>query len=144
LGLKLKKIHRILSYNQSRWLKPYIDLNTQLRKNSTNDFDTDLFKLMSNSIYGKSVEDKRHHLDIKCVLNKNHAKKLLKQPSFESFNIVDENKAIIKMKKNCVTLDRPIYIGFCVLEISKKLMYDYHYNVFKKFYGDNIHLCYTG
>jgi hypothetical protein len=143
LGLKIKKIHRILSFNQSKWLKSYIDLNTSLRQKSTNDFESDLFKLLSNSIYGKSVQDKRHHLDIRCVLNVNHAKRLIKKPNFDSFQIIDENKVLIKMKKNSITLDKPIYVGFSVLELSKKLMYDYHYNVFKPFYKNNIKLCYT-
>jgi hypothetical protein len=142
LGLQIKKVHKILSFKQSKWIKPYIELNTELRKNSTNDFETDLFKLMSNSIYGKSVEDKRNHMNIKCALTEKQVKRWIKQPSFESFDIIDEHKAFIKMRKNSVTLDRPIYVGFCVLELSKRLMYDFYYNVFKEKYNDNLNLLY--
>jgi hypothetical protein len=143
LGMKLKKIHRILSFKQSKWLKTFIDLNTELRKNSTTEFEIALWKLISNAFYGKTVESKRNHLSVKCALTERQVKFWTKKPTFESFYIVDENKAIIKLKKNKVVLDRPIYVGFTVLELSKNLMYNYHYNVFKQFYNTNIHLCYT-
>lgn len=143
LGMDIGKIHRVLSFNQSRWLKPYIKKNTMLRKQSKNDFEKNFFKLMNNSVFGKSCEDKRKHVNIKLALNENQARRWLKKPNFEQFNIIDQEKALIKMRKSSVRLDKPIYIGFTVLELSKYHMYNIHYNVFKKKYKDKIQLCYT-
>lgn len=99
---------------------------------------------MNNSVFGKSCENSRNHVDIKLVINQQQAKNYLKRPLFDSFEIIDEDKVIIRMKKAKVKLSRPIYIGFCILELSKKLMYSFHYNVFQKYYFGKFKLLYTG
>ena len=142
LGLQLIKIHRVIKFHQSAFLKTYIEKNTLLRQNSKNDFEKDLFKLMNNSVFGKSIQDQRKHLNIKLALNEKQASKYLKKPNFTSFMILDEDKTLINMRKTVVDLNRPIYIGFTVLELSKWLMYDRHYNYFKSFYGPRIELAY--
>jgi hypothetical protein len=143
LGLKLMKIHKVLSFKQSQWLKPYIIFNTKLRENAKDRFEQDLIKLFNNSIYGKCCENIRQHVDIKLVMNEKQAKTYLKRPLFEEFRIIDENKALIKMRKTSITLNKPIIVGYCILELSKCLMYEYHYKVFKKIYGDHLYLQYT-
>lgn len=142
LGLKLKKIHRVIRFQQENFLHKYIEKNTILRQNANNDFEKDLFKLMNNSVFGKSIQDQRKHLNIKLALNEQQASKLLNKPNFTSYLILDENKTLINMRKTTVDLNRPIYIGFTVLELSKWLMYDRHYNYFKKIYGPRIELAY--
>jgi hypothetical protein len=142
LGLELKKIHRCLKFNQSNFLQPWVELNTNLRKNAMNDFEKDLFKLMINSVFGKSIQDNRKHLNIKLALNEKQASKWLVKPNFEQFNIINNDKALIKMRKSTVKLDRPIYVGFTILEQSKAHMYRLHYNVFKNHYENNIKLIY--
>ena len=143
LGMKIQGFHRGIKFHQSKVLSPYIKLNTKLRKQAKNDFEKDLFKLMNNSVFGKSIQDNRKHLNVILAMNEKQAENAIRKPTFEQFNIIDENKAIIKMKKPSIKLDKPIFIGFTVLELSKHLMYDYKYNLFQKYYGDKIQLCYT-
>ena len=104
LGIKLTKIHRVLKFKQSKWLEPYIDLNTKLREKAIDKFEQDLFKLMNNSVFGKSCENVRNHINIKIVLSEKQAKNYLKKPSFQEFRIIDDNKAIIRMRKSNISL----------------------------------------
>jgi hypothetical protein len=142
LGMKLKKIHRVVKFKQEKFLKKYILKNTKLRRNSINDFLRDLYKLMNNAVYGKALQNMRNLQDIKLALREAQLLKYLSKPNFQQFIILDENKALIKMRKTIVDLNKPIYIGFTVLELSKYLMYDRHYNYFKRYYDDDITLCY--
>ena len=99
-GLKLKKIHRIIEFNQEKWLKPYIDMNTELRKAAKNDFENDLFfKLMNNSIFGKTMENIRKHRDIKLVTTDKKRSKLVSEPNYHTINLISEYLSIIEMKK---------------------------------------------
>ena len=98
-GLKLKKIHRVIEFNQEAWLKPYIDMNTELRKVAKNDFEKDLFKLMNNSVFGKTMENIRKHRDIKLVTTDKKRSKLVSQPNYHTINLISEDLSIIEMKK---------------------------------------------
>ena len=122
-GLKLKKIHRAIEFNQKEWLKPYIDMNTELRKAAKNDSEKDLFKLMNNSVFGKTMENIRKHRDIKLVTTDKKGSKLVSEPNYHSINLISEDLSIIEMKKTKVKMDKPIYLGLSILEISKTLMY---------------------
>ncbi|CAH1639524.1 unnamed protein product [Spodoptera littoralis] len=152
-GLILLKIHRILTFFQDNFLEPYISLNTSLRQKAKSDFERDFFKKQNNSIFGKTIENKRKQLDVRLVqvwkdklntTNKLHgAEKYISAPNFKDLTILDKNLVAIQLNKTKVVLDRPIYIGFSILEISKTHLYNFHYSVMKKIYGDNIKLCYT-
>ena len=109
-GLKLKKIHRIIEFNQEACLKPYIDMNTELRKLARNDFEKDLFKLMNNSVFGKTMENIRKHREIKLVTT-DKKNKLVSEPNYHTINFISENLSIIKMKKTKVKMNKPIYLG---------------------------------
>ena len=98
-GLKLKKTHRIIEFNQETWLKPYIDMNTELRKLAKNDFEKDLFKLMNNSVFGKTIENIRKHRDIKLVTTDKKRCKLVSEPNYHTINLISEDLSIIEMKK---------------------------------------------
>ena len=98
-GLKLKKIHRAIEFNQKEWLKPYIDMNPELRKVAKNDFDKDLFKLINNSVFGKTTENIRKHRDIKLVTTDKKRSKLVSEPNYHTFNLIYEDLSIIEMKK---------------------------------------------
>ena len=130
-GLKLKKIHRIIEFNQEAWLKPYIDMNTELRKLAENDFEKDLFKLMNNSVFGKTMENIRRHRDIKLVTTDKKRSKLVSEPNYHTINLISEDLSIIEMKKAKVQMNKPIYLGLSILEISKILMYEFWYDYMK-------------
>ena len=121
-GLKFKKIHRVIEFNQEAWLKPYIDMNTELRKAAKNDFEKDLFKLMNNSVFGKTMENIRKHRDIKLVTKNKKRSKLVSEPNYHTINLISEDLSIIEMKNTKVKMNKPIYLGLSILEISKTVM----------------------
>ena len=137
-GLKLEKIHRVIEFNQEAWLKPYIDMNTELRKEAKNDFEKDLFKLMNNSVFGKTMENIRKHRDIKLVKTDNKRSKLVSEPNYHTINLISEDLSIIEMKKNKVKMNKPIYLGLSILEISKTLMYEIWYDYMKPKYNNDV------
>ena len=101
-GLKLEKVHRIIELNQEAWLKPYIDMNTELRKVAKNDFKKDFFKLMNNAVFGKTMENIRKHRDIKLVTTNKRRSKLVPEPNYHTINYISEDLSIIEMNKTKV------------------------------------------
>jgi hypothetical protein len=143
LGMKLAKIHRAVTFKQSCWLKDYIDFNIKMRSTTKNAFEKNFFKLMNNSIYGKTMENLRKRVDITLVSSEDDFLKLVASPCFQSHRIMNENLIAVKGVKKVLTLNKPCYVGMCILDISKTLMYDFHYNTIKKEYGDNAKLLFT-
>jgi len=143
-GLKLKKIHRVITFKESDWLKEYIMMNTELRKKAKNDFEKNFYKLANNSIFGKSCENLRRRIDFKLV-NNNIKKynKLVSKPNFKTSVVFNENLVGIHMSRAEIKLDKPIYMGVSILDLSKIHMADFHYNVMKKTYGDRIKMMQT-
>ena len=115
-GLKLRKVHRVIEFEQEAWLKEYIDVNTELRKKATNDFEKDFFKLMNNAVFGKTMENVRKHRDIKLVKTDKKRNKLVSEPNFHAMKLIDNNLAIIEMRKVKVKMNKPIYLGLSILE----------------------------
>lgn len=138
LGLKLLKVHRVLQFNQSAWLKPYIDFNTEQRQRAKNDFEKDFFKLQNNSYFGKTMENVRDRIDFQLVTTPEKHDKLTAQPRYKRSVIFNENLIGVERTKSTVLLNKPIIIGACILEISKTVMYDFHYNVMLPKYGDKL------
>ena len=143
MGLKLKKIHRILEFKQKNWLAEYIKLNNDKRSIATNSFEKDFYKLMNNSVFGKTIENPRKRIDFKLVASQKELYKLVNKTSFKERIIFAENVVGVMLEKTTIVFDKPIYLGFTILELSKTLMFDFHYNVMKKFYNNNVKLLYT-
>ena len=141
-GLKFKKVHRIIEFNQEAWLKPYIDMNTELRKLAKNDFEKDLFKLMNNSVFGKTMENIRKHRDIKLVTTDKKRIKLVSEPNHHTMNYISEDLSVTEMNKTRVKMNKTIYLGLSILVISKILMYEFWCDYMKPKYGNDVKLCY--
>ena len=121
LGLKIKKVHRVLKFDQSPWLEQYIDFNTEKQKHAKNSFENDFFKLMNNSVFGKTMENFRKRADVKLVTNEKKLDKLTSKPTYVSPKISNENLMAVYKIKETLTLNRPAYVGMCILDLSKTL-----------------------
>ena len=132
LGMEVKKVHRVLKFNQSLWLKPYMELNTEKRRQSRNKFEESFFKLMNNSCYGKTLESKRNRTTVQLVFTKEQVFRRTDVPWFCQFKIFDENFAAISSKKRSILWNKPTIVGACVLDLAKYHMFDFHYNVMRK------------
>ena len=117
-------------------------MNTELRKVAKNDFKKDFFKLMNNSVFGKTMENIRKHRNIKLVTIDKRRSKLVSEPNYHTINYISEDLSIIEMNKTKVKMNKPIYLGLSILEISKLLMYEFWYDYMKPKYNDNVKLCY--
>ena len=131
--MKLTKIHRVLKFQQSDWMKKYIDFNTKKRMNAANDFEKDFFKLMINSVYGKILENLRKRMNVILVNNAKDFLKYTNRPTYITHKTFGKNYAAIHEIKPVLILNKPIYIGSTVLGLSKWKMYDFHYNFIKKY-----------
>ena len=142
-GLKLVNVHNVIEFEQEDWLKSYINLNTELRMKANNDFEKDFFKLMNNSVFGKTMENVRKYRDIKLVKTDKKRNKLVSEPNFHTMKLIDEKLAIIEMKKIKVKINKPIYLGMIILDLSKISMFNFWYDYIKVKYAENASLCYT-
>ena len=140
--LILKKVHRVIQFNQKAWLKPYVNMNTKLRKEAKNEFEKDFFKLMNNAVFGKTMENVRKHRDIKLVTTDEKRNKLVSEPNYHTTKHFSENLLAIEMKKTKVKMNKPVYLGMSILDISRTLMYEFWYDYIKPKYGDRAKLCY--
>jgi len=150
LGLKIKKVHKVLSFDQKAWLNKYIDFNTERRKEASkrkNDFEKDFYKLMNNSVFGKTMENVRNRINFELVHDENRLVKLTSKTQYKDHILYgDENENLcgVSMAKTNIVLDKPIYVGMSILDLSKTLMYDFHYNTIMKTYSnDKVKLLFT-
>ena len=145
LGMRLTKVHRTLRFSQSPWMEPYIRMNTELWKKATSGFEKDLYKLMNNSVFGKTMENLRKRVDVKLVRadEEDKMRRLIASPAFARANIFDNDLAAIQVHKSRLVLNRPVYVGMSILDMSKTLMYDFYYREMKSQYGDKCELLYT-
>ena len=144
-GMIVEKIHEIISFKQSRWLEKYISFNTQKRNKAKNDFEKDFFKLPVNAAFGKFLENVRNRLELELI-KKDEVKKIINQQSKLTFNGIHksyENCDSYTFKQNHVVMDKAIYVGFAILELSKLHMYETCYDTLQPYFGqENLQLHY--
>ena len=143
LGMRITAVHRGISFYQSPWMEPYIRKNTELRKCASNNFEKDFFKLMNNSVFGKTIENIRKRQNIELVDDRKKALKLSSRPNFDRCTIFDRNLIAIHMKKTEVYFNKPVYVGQAILDLSKTLMFDFHYRYIKEKYHNKAELLFT-
>ena len=145
LGMRLAKVHRALRFDKNPWMEPHIGMNTELRKKAASDFEKDLYKLMNNSVFGKTMENLRKRVDVKLVhsYEGDKLRRLIANPAFARANIFDNDLAAIQVHKSNLVLNRPVYVGMNILDLSKHLIYDFCYNQLKAQYGQSCQLLYT-
>ena len=136
LGMELKKIHRILSFKQSNWLEVFIDFNTKKRQEINDEFNKNLYKFFNNCIYSKSIENATIKINVKLINDKKKYQKIVNKPNFMSQKIIDKNFVAVHCLKKVLTLNKPVYVGFCILELSKLLMYQFHYDYILKTFNN--------
>ena len=132
LGMEVKKVHRVLKFKQTKWLKPYMELNTAKRKKSRNKFEESFFKLVNNSCYGKTLESKRSRVSVHLIANSEALLRSTATPFFHEFKNFHENLAAISSRKRSITWNKPTIVGAAVLDLAKYIMFEFHYNVMKK------------
>ena len=117
-------------------------MNTKLRTEAENEFEKDFFKLMINSVFGKLMENVRNHRDIKLVTTNERRNKLVSEPNYHTSKQFPENLLAIEMKKTKVKINKPVYLGQAILDISKTLMYEFWYDYIKPKHSQKAQLCY--
>ena len=141
-GLVLTKMHRVIEFKQSAWMKEYIDFNTRLRTEAKDDFEKELYELMNNSVFGITMENIRKHRDIKLVNNKEDYLKQVMKPNFKSGTLLGADLMSCDMGKVKVKMNKPVYLGQAILDLSKTIMYEFHYDYMKKKYNEeSLKLC---
>ena len=118
-------------------------MNTEFRKQAKYDFEKDFYKLMNNTVFGKTMKNVRKHGDIKLVTTDKRINQLVSEPNYHTTKWFLEKLLAIEIKKTKLKMNKPIYLGLSILEISKTLMYEFWYDYIKAKYGDNVKLCYV-
>ena len=140
--LILKNVYRVIKFNLKAWLKPDIDMNTKLRQKEKNNFEKDFFKLMNNSVFGKTMKNVRKHRNIKLVTIERTRNYLVSEPNYYITKFSTENLSAIEMKKTQKLMNKPVYLGLSILDLSKTVMDEFWYDYVKPKYGENAKLCY--
>ena len=135
-GMVLERIHRAIKFKQLAWMKEYIDFNTKLRTAAANDFEKDFYKLMNNAVFGKTMENRRKHRNIKLVTNREAYLKAIMKPNFKSGVRFGEALMGCEMGKIKVVMNKLVYLGQAILDFSKIVMYEFHYDYMKQKYPE--------
>ena len=136
-------MHKVIQFNQASRLKEYFEMNTKFRTEAKNDFEKDFFKLMNNTVFGKTMENVRKHRDIKLVATDKRRNQLVSEPNYHTTKCFSDGLLTIEMKKIKVKMNKPVHLGLSISEISKTLMYEFWYDCIKPKYQRSARFCYV-
>ena len=139
-GLKVKRLHRVIEFQQSKWMKAYVILNTSLRKDAKN--EKDFFKLMKNSVFGRTIENIRNHKVMKLVTSGKKYLKYVMKPNFKDGHPFSKHLFAVEMGKTEIKINKSVYLRQAILDLSKMLMYEFHYDYMRPKYSSKVKLCY--
>ena len=142
LGAKVDKLHNTVSYKQKKWMEPYIQGNNALRTKAKNDFEKDFFKLMNNSVFGKTMQNVRNQMNLHLTTDRKNAIKWFSKCEFKK-NTYSNGLYMIETHKTKIVYDKPVYVGCAILDLSKLKMLEFHYDVIDKQFGDKAKLIYS-
>ncbi|XP_070169344.1 uncharacterized protein [Polyergus mexicanus] len=145
-GLRIAKIHRVLQLAQSAWLRDYIEINTRFRTRAINDFEKNLYKLMNNAVFDKPIKNVRNHVDVKLLTKwggRYDAEAMIAKSNFHSRSVFLENLIAVELRKFEVKFNKPIYIGMCILDISKTYLYEFHHEYMVPLHREKCKIMYT-
>lgn len=143
LGLKVEKVHNIISFKQAPIMKEYISFNSKKRAEATNDFDVGFYKLLCNSLFGKTMERPENKSKVKLVNKKKTFEQCVSKLTFKNCKVINSKLVGIEMSYPSLKISKPFYLGMVILDLSKYFMYNFHYNTMKKYFQDDIKLIYT-
>ena len=138
---EVKKVHRVIEFRHSKWMKAYIMLNTRLRKAAKNEFEKDCFKLIKISVFGKTMENIRKHKDMKLVRSEKKYLKYVMKPNFKDGFSFSKHLFAVEIGKTEIKMNKPGYLGQAILDLSKMLMYEFHYDYTRPKYGSKVKFC---
>ena len=124
----MKKVRRVIKFNQNAWLKTFIDMNTKLREKAKNNFEKDFFKLMNKE---KTMENVRKHRNIKLLTTESRRNYSLSEPNYHAIKFFSENLLAIETRKTQILMNKPVYLGLSIFELSKTVMYESWYDCIK-------------
>ena len=145
LGMKVTRVHKILSFEQSQWMKSYVDYNVEQRKNATNEFHSQLFKLSVNSLFGKTLQNPRRYRNIRIEKCAKSVEKLISRSIFAGLTVFEKDFLAVECTQSQIVMDKPLYVGFTVLDYSKAIMYSFYHVFLKKYFTTDfkVRLLYT-
>jgi len=141
-GLEITKIHSIISFNQQPFMRPFIEYCNERRKTSSGDFEVGLYKLFANAFFGKTCENVRNRVNLRLIADPCKLVKAVSKATFSRSDTINEDLVLVRAARSKVTLNKPVAVGFTILEISKLIMYQFFYDCLKPKYGDKIRLCF--
>lgn len=142
IGVSVDKVHKALRFRQETFLKEFIEFNTKLRSAATDEFQKTLFKLLNNAVYGKTLENVHDYREVKLVVSKEQLLTFARRPQFHRYVPFTKDCGAVEMKKTSITLNKPMYLGAAILDLSKEVMYAMWYKTIKPAFGDRASLVY--